>query len=101
MPSAEGARSLDDQGPGGVSFGGGEVEDRFQAEAQPVAQVVVSLADGGGDPVAQARGGRVEGREEAGFFVGEVLIEGGARDTGPLDHVLDVGFAVAKLGGGP
>ena len=58
------------------------------------------LAAAAADPVAQARGGGVEGGEEAGFFVGEVLVEGGTGDAGPLDHVLDVGFAVAEFGGG-
>ena len=52
------------------------------------------------DRCAQALGAGVEGGEEAVFFVGEMLVEGGAGDAGPVDHVLDVGFQVAEFGRG-
>jgi hypothetical protein len=95
-----GRAGLDDQGASGLRFGCDEVQQGFQSEAQPVPEVVASLASGGLDPVAKARGGLVEGGEEAGFLVGEMLVEGGTGDPGPLDHLLDVGFAVAEFGGG-
>ena len=63
-------------------------------------QVVAALLGGGVDAFPQAGGGGVEGSEEAVFFVREVLVEGGAGDAGPFDHVLDVGVAVAEFGGG-
>ncbi len=95
-----GGARLDDQGPGRVRFGRREVQQRFERETEPLAQAVPTLSGGGADALAQALGAGVEGGEKAVLFVGEVLVEGGAGDAGPFDHLLHVGFPVAEFGGG-
>jgi hypothetical protein len=98
--SGAGGTRLDDQRPSGVGLAGRELQHRFEAEAHPVTPDVASPPRGRLDFLAQARGTGVKGGKEAVFFVGEVLIEGGAGNAGAIDHVLDVGFQVSEFRGG-
>src|SRR5918995_6646697 len=91
---------LDHHRAGGIGFAGGEAQQRFEPEADSVAPDVPPFASRGFEFLAQTLGADVESGEEAIFFVGEVFVESGAGYAGPVDHVLDVGFQVAEVGGG-
>ena len=91
------ARASTIKGAGGVLFGGSEVQQRFQTRSEGGhARLSPPYYAAASATRSRSRcSADVEGGEEAGFFVGEVLVEGGAGDAGPFDHVLNVGFATS------
>src|SRR6476646_8721304 len=96
--SDAGGAGLDDHRPRLIGFVAGAAQHRLEPQPHPVPPDSPTAACGCSHSRSQALGAGVEGGEEAVFFVGEMLVEGGSGDAGPVDHVLDVGFQVAEVG---
>ena len=93
-----GGGPLDHGQPGDVRLGGEQLDHRPQGDGDPLRPGLaggrgVGPGDVGDDDVVDG----AEGLEEAGLLVVEELVEGGAGDSGDLDHLGDGGRRVPFL----
>ena len=72
----------------------------LEGRSRPILQGAVGGEVGPPDLLDVAADDQVEGGEEALFLVGELLVEGAARDAGQADHLLDAGALIAAAGDG-
>jgi hypothetical protein len=89
-------QALDEHEPRALDVLGRVFDERLARAVQAVGPAAVGHP-GVDHALLGARHGDVVGRQEALFLVGELFVEGAARDAGERDHVCDGGGRVSPL----